>query len=130
MKKLYALLSLLLVVCMLFAACGAAGGNKNGTNEKSFKNEKAALVGGTFSGGNGLFTRTYSFKADGTFTGTHTISLYGSTNTTENSGTYEILEDIIKLANADGSYSELPYTYNSDTGKIVLLFNGEVSLTK
>ena len=123
MKKFCVLLSLLLAVSVLFAACGAGA-------EKSFKNEKAALVGGTFSGGNGLFTRTYSFKADGTFYGTHTISLYGSSNTSESSGTYEILEEIIKITNADGSYSELPYTYNSDTGKIVLHFNSEVSLTK
>lgn len=121
MKKICILLSLVLVISMLFSACGSFN---------NFKNEKAALVGGTFAGGNGLFVRTYSFEADGTYYGTHTIYVGDFTSTNESSGTYEIKKDVIKLTNENGEYTELSYSYNSDTGKITLHLNDEVTATK
>lgn len=117
MKKLCTLLSLILVASILFCACG---------NSNKLENVKTELIGGTFSGGTDLFTRTYSFRANGTFYGTHTIFL----GTTESTGTYELQEDVIILTDANGGTSQLTYSYNSDTGKIILYFDGDVALTK
>ena len=109
MKKGYLLIICILIVSLLFAACG-------NQSDKKLENIKAALVGGEFKGDNGIAIRTYSFRADGTYLPVLTNPL----GTTSGRGTYEVTNDAIVLCNQSGEYIELKYTYNSDNGNIVL----------
>ena len=120
MKKLCVIFLLILVLSILFSACG------NFNNSQKLENIKMELIGGYFEGGTDLFTRTYSFRADGTYYGTHTTFL----GMNESTGTYEVTENAIILTSKGGSISELTYTYNSDNGKLILYFNNDVALTK
>lgn len=118
MKKLCVLLALVMIIGIMLSACGNA----------RIENVKAALVGGTFTGGSDLFTCTYSFKADGTYYGTLTRQFAGLSSSEKESGTYEVNENAIILTNENGDVTELPYMYNSDNGKLILYYaNNELT---
>ena len=117
MKKGYLLIICILIVSLLFAACG-------NQTDKKLENIKSALVGGEFKGSNGIFVRTYNFRADGTYFTVMTNPL----GTFSEHGTYEVTKDAIILCDQGGEKTELPYTYNSDNGDIKL-YNSSKSVT-
>lgn len=114
MKKIFLLIVFVLIMSLLFSAC----------SDKLDK-VKSELIGGQFSGGNGIYVKTYNFRADGTYYSTLTNSF----GTQTEHGTYEVTKDAIVLCDQNGGYVHLTYTYNSDNGNLILYHNNN-ALTK
>lgn len=105
MKKLGAVLALVLIVSLLFAACG------------NLANVKSELVG-TFHFESRQGSRTITFKGDGTYYD-NTITILGDL---EETGTYEVKKDQIILISDEGDSRTWTYNYNKDNGNLVLYY--------
>ena len=107
MKKLCTVLVLVLIVSLMFIACGKQN------------NIKSELIG-TFQYKSSLGTRTITFRGDGTFYESVVSPVLPDL---EETGTYEFKKNKIIVNNDDGPSYEWTYNYNRDNGNLVLYFN-------
>lgn len=113
MKKITSVLSIIIIISILLCSCAS-----------NSSNVKAELVG-TWAWESSSAYREFTFSSNGDY---HS-ELVNFLGTQFYEGTYKIEKDSIVINDSEGDPFKLPYSYNSDSGKLTVWFNNS-ALTK